>query len=693
MKNPFISHRWRLQLSSLLLLSSFAFSILPLSVKAQTEEPRTRQLIADDKPAGNQKRLALVIGNADYKYTAKLKNAANDAIDVAAAFRELGFEVIEGVNQDKRGMEKLILDFGNRLYKQGGGTGVFFFAGHGVQFDGKNYLVPVDADIPTEDEIQYRTVEMSLLLRKFVSAKNNLNIIILDACRNNPFAKEWSESRNVSADDGLAKMAAPKGTILLYATEPGKVALDGDGRNGTFTEALLQHIKKPNLELDSMYKAVARSVSEKSKNKQLPYKEGTNVDDFYFAGTSENPTPGRQAPVIMTDEDAKVTVKDAALRERETWDAVKTQTDAESFRIYLEAYPNGANAVKAKIKLEQLVWDSVKSSNDKLKIQSYLKEFSDGANSAMARIKLRQLEARETTVADNSAEVEESPVKEPLPDKVKPKAEKPKLTPVPVIGKKRGKTDPTIKNEVRTNSVGMELVSIPAGSFMMGLSPGGFQETLRYARKEYADEDMPTWFDNEKPQRKVTFSDGFWMGKTEVTQAQWAAVMGETPNLEKDCGECPIRRVSWESAKLFIEKLNERNDGFEYRLPSEAEWEYAARAGTTGLFAGPIDEMAWHNGNADGKTHPVGLTRANAYGLFDMYGNVEEWCEDVYSPSYEGLPVDGSANIEIGETKRRVIRGGSWNNFPTKSRSTARNSHLASSISATIGFRVAARLK
>ncbi|HLM59700.1 MAG TPA: formylglycine-generating enzyme family protein, partial [Pyrinomonadaceae bacterium] len=297
-------------------------------------------------------------------------------------------------------------------------------------------------------------------------------------------------------------------------------------------------------------------------------------------------------------------------------------------------------------------------------------------------------EARETSAIETSAEVEESP----LP-KVKAKVEKTKLTPAPTAGKKRGKIEPAIKNETRTNSLGMELVNIPAGNFMMGLSERGFNETLRYARKEYADEDMPTWFDHEKPQRKVTFGDGFWIGKTEVTHAQWRALMGKISNPENDCDDCPVRRISWESAKLFIQKLNEQNDGFEYRLPSEAEWEYAARAGTNGLFAGPIDEMSWHNGNADGKTHPVGQKQANAFGLFDMYGNVEEWCEDIYSPNYDGLPVDGSPNTDIGEKKRRIIRGGSWNNFPTKSRSTARASHPASSISATIGFRVAARLK
>lgn len=688
MKNSSIKNLCRLQLPGILILFSFACALMPSSLRAQTTPEKTRQLIAENNSAANQKRLALVIGNSDYKYTAKLKNAANDAIDVAAAFRELGFSVIEGVNQDKRGMEKKILEFGNELYKQGG-VGVFFFAGHGVQFNGRNYLVPVDADIPTEDEIEYRTVEISLLLRKFVSAKNNLNIIILDACRNNPFAKEWSESRNINAEDGLAKMAAPKGTVLLYATEPGKVALDGEGRNGTFTEALLQQIKKPNLELDSMYKAVARSVSEKSNNRQLPYKEGTNVDDFYFAGTTEAPTPGRQPPVVLSDE----AVTNAAARERETWEAVKAQTDAESFRIYLEAYPNGANAAKAKAKLEQIIWDSVKSLNDRSKILSYLKEFPNGANAPTARIKLRQIDARNTTETQSSTQTEESPIVEAAPPKVKPKTETPKTVPAPAVVKRKGKIDPTVKNEVWTNSLGMELVSIPAGSFMMGLNERGLAETLRYARKEYADEDMPTWFDHEKPQRKVTFDEGFWMGRTEVTQTQWAALMGETPNLEKDCEDCPIRRVSWESAKLFIQKLNEQNDGFEYRLPSEAEWEYAARAGTTGLFAGPIDEMSWHSGNSEGKTHPVGMTRANGFGLFDMYGNVEEWCEDLYSPSYDGLPVDGSPNTEIGDKRRRVVRGGSWNNFPTKSRSTARNSHLAASISAAIGLRVAARRK
>lgn len=659
MKN--LSHQKQIPLQLFIFLILFSLASSSLPVMAQTEPEKTRALVQEEVSV-NEKRLALVIGNSDYQNTGKLPNAANDATDIAAALRDLGFEVIVRVNQDKRGMEKSISDFGERLKQVG--VGVVFYAGHGVQYNGRNYLVPVDAVIPAADEVKWQAIDVNQVLDKFDNAKNGLNFLILDACRNNPFAREWSEFRDASQDVGLAKINAPKGTVLFYATEPGKVASDGKGRNGLFTEMLLGEIKKPNVDFDGLFKAVSQKVIAKSSNKQIPYREAAYVRDFYFGGTTEMPTPSRQAPVVGEMKETHVKEKDAAAREQEFWDAVKDSSDARKLRLYLEEFPKGANAAKAKLKLLDL----------------------EGERNV-----------KTTTAPATVAAIEEEPppaTVKPKPEK--PKVEKPKSATAPVVGKTRGsKSQQTSKNEVRTNSIGMELVSIPAGTFLMGLDETNTQRTITLARKDYRDFE-PETLAVEKPARKVTLVDGFWIGTTEVTQAQWKMVMGENPSFAATCGDdCPVERVSWEMAKSFIKKLNESDTEFEYRLPSEAEWEYAARAGTTGLFAANVsaDEMMWHSGNSEGKTHQVGLLRANAFGLFDVYGNVEEWCEDIFSPTYEGLPVDGSSNTTIGNSKLRIIRGGSWNNFPTYSRSSARKGHSADGISVSVGFRVAARLK
>lgn len=217
------------------------------------------------------------------------------------------------------------------------------------------------------------------------------------------------------------------------------------------------------------------------------------------------------------------------------------------------------------------------------------------------------------------------------------------------------------------NRIGMELVWIPPGSFMMGSENGE---------------------SNEKPAHQVTIREGFYMGKYEVTQAQWQQVMKANPSNFKD-DSLPVETISWIDAKKFIEKLNEMNDGFAYRLPSEAEWEYACRAGTTGDYAGNLDSMAWHKDNSSKQTHPVGQKQANAFGLYDVHGNVWEWCEDVWHKNYNGAPTDGSIWSSGGNSSYRVIRGGSWINFSLLRSATRAWNDLGKGES-HIGFRVAA---
>ena len=189
------------------------------------------------------------------------------------------------------------------------------------------------------------------------------------------------------------------------------------------------------------------------------------------------------------------------------------------------------------------------------------------------------------------------------------------------------------------NGVSMEFVPIPKGEFMMGSE----------SREAIPD---------EKPVHRVRITKAFEMGRYQVTQAQWEAVMGSTPSYFKGADR-PVEQVSWNDAQEFLSKLNARNDGYRYRLPTEAEWEYAARAGTTGDNAADLDSVAWYSINSYSQTHSVGQKQASAWGLYDMQGNVWEWCQDWYDDSYyRNSPAKDPQGPSSGSL--RVLRGGSW---------------------------------
>lgn len=220
-----------------------------------------------------------------------------------------------------------------------------------------------------------------------------------------------------------------------------------------------------------------------------------------------------------------------------------------------------------------------------------------------------------------------------------------------------------------------EMLKIPAGQFMMGC-------------KEERDNDCE---DDEKPAHPVQIA-AFELGKYEVTQAQWQAVMGENPSYFQDCGDtCAVEAVSWDMVQDFIQKLNAKT-GLHYRLPSEAEWEYACRAGKDSHYCGGNDvyAVAWHDANGDRHTHAVGHKQPNAWGLYDMSGNVYEWVQDWYHDSYNGAPSDGSA--WEGSGTYRVLRGGSWYYYPRNSRAAFRSDNTPAGRNYSIGFRLARTL-
>ena len=211
-------------------------------------------------------RIALVIGNSRYK-DAPLKNPANDARLMAKSLRRLGFQVLERVDVDQKGMKRAIQEFGDRLERAGAeAVGLFYYAGHGVQVHGRNYLIPVGATIQREGDVDIEALTAGSVLSYMEFARNRLNIVILDACRNNPYARSFR-----SATRGLARMDAPRGTLIAYATAPGKVAMDGKGANSPYTEALVKAMEVADVPVELMFKEVRLTVMAETNDFQVPW--------------------------------------------------------------------------------------------------------------------------------------------------------------------------------------------------------------------------------------------------------------------------------------------------------------------------------------------------------------------------------------------------------------------------------------
>ncbi|MGA3208621.1 MAG: SUMF1/EgtB/PvdO family nonheme iron enzyme [Syntrophales bacterium] len=225
--------------------------------------------------AADEQRLALVIGNAVYSFS-PLKNPVNDASDIASSLHRLGFKVTLKKNVNLKEMEDAIQDFGNSLKR--GGVGLFYFAGHGLQVNGINYLIPIGAKINKEADAKYEAVDAGRILDEMANAANGFNIVILDACRDNPFGRNFR-----SMNRGLAIVSsAPKGTYISYSTSPGQVAQDGEERNSPFASALIQYMKEPSLSIEQVFKNVRHRLGQETNGKQVPWELSSLEGDFYF---------------------------------------------------------------------------------------------------------------------------------------------------------------------------------------------------------------------------------------------------------------------------------------------------------------------------------------------------------------------------------------------------------------------------
>lgn len=242
-----------------------------------------------------EKRVALVFGNAAYPHS-PLRNPVNDARAMAATLRETGFQVIARENATKQQMERAVGEFSRALTP--GSVALFYYAGHGMQVNGRNFLVPVDAQIASEQAVRLEALDVDVVLEQIAASGSDVNLVVLDACRNNPF-----ERRFRSTGGGLAQINAPKGTLIAYATAPGKVAADGAGRNGLYTSKLVEAIKTPGIPLEEVFKRVRIEVSRESKDEQTPWEASSLVGNFYFLGPTTvtiNPPPAAPSALPKT---------------------------------------------------------------------------------------------------------------------------------------------------------------------------------------------------------------------------------------------------------------------------------------------------------------------------------------------------------------------------------------------------------
>jgi uncharacterized caspase-like protein len=273
-------------------------------------------------PAAAEKRVALVVGNSNYAQVGTLANPANDANDIASALKAAGFEVILGIDVDKREFDTKVRNFADIL--EDADAAIFFYAGHGLQVAGRNFLLPVDARVQTERDLDFDAVNLDFVLKQMeLGRADKTNIVFLDACRDNPFTRNLARSmgtRSASIGKGLAQVDTGVGTFIAYSTQPGNVALDGTGRNSPFTAALAKRVREPDRNLTSVMIEVRKDVLAATGGKQVPWDHSALTGEFYF-----QPSTGERSATRGVGEDPEALQQ----RMRSLEDEVKKKSDAE----------------------------------------------------------------------------------------------------------------------------------------------------------------------------------------------------------------------------------------------------------------------------------------------------------------------------------------------------------------------------
>jgi formylglycine-generating enzyme required for sulfatase activity/uncharacterized caspase-like protein len=617
------------------------------------------------------KNIAITIGVQEYHSFTPLKYAANDAKKMREfLLDEGGFDDVfyfsdnspkmNGVSTrpTRSNLEDLLKNEVKKLPLKTGDHLWFFFAGHGSRENNIDYLIPIDGD----SNVEISGISVNYIIQQLQNSGADNIVLILDACRD--------EVDGVRGGEGVGRQteqkAREKGIITIFSCSPNELSWElKELEQGVFTYALLEGLRSKG------QKATAKKLNDylKYRVQQLAQKKG-----------------GQQTPRITADPIEKSDLilmpkyapkSDVSLLKKNAYRAQMNGDLKLAEQLWVKVLQVGVDmeAVEA---LKQI--GSAQQKTNKTRRQILILGGLAGSGFAVAAIS-------KYFFHDTSTENISSSEQETLPQpkitthtfttpKVNRKGE--------VISGSEGEAEVMIEN--LGNGVTLEMVKIPGGRFLMG-SPETEAERL----------------DNESPQHYVDVPE-FWMGKYVVTQKQWQAIMGNNPSRFKSWFKGknhPVEKISWNNATQFCQKLSKKT-GKDYRLPSEAEWEYACRAGTTTPFyfgetiTGELANYRASETYADepkGKyrkqTTPVGQFPPNAFGLYDMHGNVWEWCQDVWHSNYDGAPVDGSAWVNGGNSKYRVVRGGSWYYYPGWCRSALRgyfDSDVADDFN--IGFRL-----
>lgn len=332
-------------------------------------------------PAWAEKKVALVIGNSNYKHATPLPNPTNDARAMSRMLEKIGFEVVSGTDLDRQAMADSMKLFAAKA--ENADTVLYFYAGHGIQVDGQNYLIPIDADLATEMDVKLSTLDIDLMLQQTpVTAR--VKLVLLDACRNNPFkaaiARSMGKTRSAAVGNGLAEMKPTFGTLIAYATGPGEVALDGETQNSPFTTALLKYLPEAGLEIGQAMTRVRKAVYEETGNSQLPWENKNLTSDYYLV-----------AAVAPVDDGGKVAAESpvAATLQEQSDPSAKSHTAQ-----------NG----------EIILWQAVKDSTDPVEVQAYLDRYGDeGIFANTARKRIESLNANQEPVQSAALEKADPP--------------------------------------------------------------------------------------------------------------------------------------------------------------------------------------------------------------------------------------------------------------------------------------------
>jgi formylglycine-generating enzyme required for sulfatase activity len=644
------------------------------------------------QPAGG--KFAFILGNAAYEVS-PLRNTLNDAKDMAEALKALGFDVTLVLDANQKTMLRRIDEFGARI--QGASIALFYYSGHAVQVGKENYLIPVEAEISTANDVEYEGVRLGRVLAKMEDSRSKANLIILDACRDNPFP-----GATKGGSKGLAIVEnKPPESMIVYATGAGQTAADGEGRNSPFTEALLKHIARPE-DFYTLLLEVKREVRTVTNNRQVP-DNWDNLSGRVYLGSASPTGYGSQPPQASPPTLPQVQTPP------------KLQPGAKTAEIFVIA-----NRVGAEVFIDgQLLGTAPNLFTGIPAEREILVEARQGLFVARQKATLKTGELREFTF---TLEREKG--------RLYIRIANPTSYTLVLDGEKQGQLSETgLVNGVGAGDREMELIGY--GLYWKGkVTVKAGNETTIVTATPWTDEikapkDMvfvqggtfmmgsDSGYSDEKPVHQVTLSS-FMIGKFEVTQGLFQKVMGNNPSKYYNDSESPrrpVESVSWYEAVAFCNKLSElaglqtvyaisgtnvetdfsRNG---YRLPTESEWEYAARGGNKSRnykYSGSNDAgiVAWYDANSGDTTHAVGTKAPNELGLYDMSGNVWEWCWDWYKDSYDAGAQRNPLGASSGDN--RVLRGGDKHNRASNLSATNRNQDDPSKRYVNVGFRVVRR--